>query len=52
MMMDDPSGTAREHRAGAELACIETAAQTFLEEDTFPVDCPYSWDSIMHRELA
>jgi hypothetical protein len=34
-----------------ETARIEAASQTSLEEDTFPVDCPYSWDDIMDRDI-
>jgi len=35
-----------------EVARIEAAAQTSLDPDTFPNDCPYSWDEIMEREIA
>ena len=35
-----------------EIARIEAAAQTLLEDDAFPIECPYSWDSIMQRELT
>jgi hypothetical protein len=34
-----------------ETARIEAASQTSLDEDTFPVDCPYAWDEIMDREI-
>jgi hypothetical protein len=34
-----------------ETARIEAASQTSLEEDTFPVDCPYTWDDIMDRDI-
>jgi hypothetical protein len=35
-----------------ETARIEAATQTALEQETFPVDCPYSWDEIMERLIA
>ncbi len=35
-----------------ETARIEAAAQTLLEEDVFPFDCPYSWNDIMERRIA
>ncbi len=35
-----------------DVARIEAAAQTSLERDTFPNDCPYFWDEIMEREIA
>jgi hypothetical protein len=34
-----------------ETARIEAAAQTLLEEDVFPYDCPYSWKDIMERKI-
>jgi hypothetical protein len=34
-----------------ETARLEAAAQTALEEERFPVDCPYSWDEIMNRPI-
>jgi predicted nucleic acid-binding Zn-ribbon protein len=34
-----------------EIARIEAAAQTLLEEDVFPLECPYSWNDIMERKL-
>jgi hypothetical protein len=34
-----------------ETARIEAASQTAIEEDEFPVDCPYSWNEIMEREI-
>lgn len=35
-----------------EVARIEAAAQTLLEEDGFPLECPYSWSEIMDRPVA
>jgi hypothetical protein len=35
-----------------DIARIEAAAQTLLEEDTFPLECPYSWDDIIEREIS
>ena len=34
-----------------EIARIEAAAQTTLDEDAFPLECPYSWHNIMEREI-
>jgi hypothetical protein len=34
------------------VARIEAAAQTLQEEDTFPLECPYSWSDIMQREIS
>jgi len=34
-----------------ETARLEAAAQTLLEEDDFPIECPYSWSDIMDREV-
>jgi hypothetical protein len=34
-----------------EIARLEAAAQTLLEEDIFPVECPYSWNEIMDRAI-
>jgi hypothetical protein len=34
-----------------ETARIEASAQTSLEEDEFPVDCPYGWKEIMERNI-
>ena len=34
------------------IARIEAAAQTLLEEDTFPLECPYSWSEIMERKIT
>jgi hypothetical protein len=34
-----------------EIARLEAAAQTLLEEDVFPLECPYSWKDIMERQL-
>src|SRR5437016_1033822 len=34
-----------------ETARIEAAAQTSLEEDVFPLECPYSWTEIMERKV-
>ena len=33
-------------------ARIEAAAQILLEEDIFPLECPYSWDEIMERQIS
>jgi hypothetical protein len=35
-----------------ELARIEAAGETDLEEDTFPRDCPYAFDEIMERSIS
>jgi predicted DNA-binding ribbon-helix-helix protein len=35
-----------------ETARIEASAQTSLEEDSFPLDCPYSFDQIMDRPIG
>jgi hypothetical protein len=32
-------------------ARIEAAAQTSLEDDLFPVDCPYTFEQIMERPI-
>ena len=37
---------------GYEIARIEAAAQTLLEEDIFPHECPYSWHEIMERKIV
>ncbi len=34
-----------------ETARLEAAAQTLREEDVFPLECPYSWNEIMEREI-
>ena len=34
-----------------ETARIEASAQTSLEDDVFPPDCPYSWQQIMERPV-
>jgi len=34
-----------------DIARTEAAAQTLLEEESFPLDCPYSWDEIMERPI-
>jgi Domain of unknown function DUF29 len=34
-----------------EVARLEAAAQTLLEEDAFSLECPYSWNDIMEREI-
>jgi hypothetical protein len=34
-----------------EVARIEAAGQTSLEQEQFPNDCPYSWDEIMERPI-
>jgi hypothetical protein len=35
-----------------DIARIEAAAQTMLEDDVFPLECPYSWDEIMERPVS
>jgi hypothetical protein len=35
-----------------EIARIEAVAQTLLEEDVFPLECPYSWNDIMEKRIA
>jgi hypothetical protein len=34
-----------------EIARVEAAAQTVLEEDVFPRECPYSVEEIMERPI-
>jgi hypothetical protein len=34
-----------------EAARVEASSQTSLEVDEFPVDCPYTWDDIMERDI-
>jgi Domain of unknown function DUF29 len=34
-----------------EIARIEAAAQTLLDADVFPPECPYSWQEIMERPV-
>jgi hypothetical protein len=34
------------------IARIEAAAQTLLEDESFPLECPYSWNDIMDREIS
>ena len=34
-----------------ETARMEAAAQTLLEEDVFPLECPYSWKDITERKI-
>jgi len=34
-----------------EIARIEAAAQTLLDDDMFPAECPYSWKEIMGRPI-
>jgi Lhr-like helicase len=34
-----------------DLARTEAAGETLLEEEDFPVDCPYSWNEIMERPI-
>ncbi len=34
-----------------EVARIEAAGQTLLEQDVFPIDCPYSRQEIMERPI-
>src|ERR1700730_4149806 len=35
-----------------DIARIEAAAQTLLEDDSFPLECPYSWNDIMERQIS
>jgi hypothetical protein len=35
-----------------DIARIEAAAQTLLEDDAFPLECPYSWNDIMERQIS
>jgi len=35
-----------------EVARIEAAGETELDEDTFPLECPYSYDELMQRPIA
>jgi hypothetical protein len=35
-----------------ETARLEAAAQTLLDDDAFPLECPYSWNDIMERAIA
>ena len=34
-----------------DIARTEAAAQTSLEEESLPLDCPYSWAEIMERPI-
>ncbi len=34
-----------------EIARIEAAAQTLLDDDMFSAECPYSWNEIMERPI-
>lgn len=34
-----------------ETARLEAAAQTLLDDDAFPLECPYSWNDIMERAI-
>jgi hypothetical protein len=34
-----------------DVARLEAAAQTLLDEDVFPLECPYPWDDIMERAI-
>jgi hypothetical protein len=34
-----------------ETARIEATAQTMLEEDAFPYECPYSWEELLERPI-
>lgn len=34
-----------------DTARLEAAGQTLLEEDAFPLECPYSFDEIMERPI-
>jgi hypothetical protein len=33
-------------------ARLEAGAETNLDDDTFPLECPYSWDEIMERPVS
>jgi predicted nucleic acid-binding Zn-ribbon protein len=35
-----------------DIARIEAAAHTLLDEDAFPLECPYSWTDIMERRMS
>ncbi len=35
-----------------ETARLEAAARTLLDDDAFPLECPYSWHDIMERAIA
>jgi Domain of unknown function DUF29 len=35
-----------------DVARIEAAGETDLDEDTFPLTCPYSYDEIMERPIS
>ena len=54
--MDDPDSARKSAPAEAiieayETARLEAAAQTLLEDDTFPLECPYSFTDITEREI-
>lgn len=34
-----------------DIARTEAAGQTLLEEERFPLDCPYSWGELMERSI-
>jgi hypothetical protein len=35
-----------------DIARLEAAAQTLLDDDAFPLECPYSRSDIMEREIS
>jgi hypothetical protein len=35
-----------------EIARLEAAVQTLLDDDAFPPECPYSWNDIMERPIT
>jgi hypothetical protein len=35
-----------------EVARVEAAGQTLLEDDVFPLECPYSWNEIVERPIT
>ena len=35
-----------------DTARLEAAGESFLEEDTFPRECPYSFEQILERPIA
>jgi hypothetical protein len=43
-----PEAMARAYRQARILAARETG----LPEETFPAECPYSWDEIISREFS
>jgi hypothetical protein len=33
-------------------ACVDAAQETGIDENAFPVQCPYSWDDIVSRDFS